>query len=331
MPGPTPDLDSLIAGWYAAFDAANAALGAAGQNLSASERRRHGERLNEERTETVRLLDGLARDRHTRKRLVRLVATPWEARRVLGVPSDATACVFNLDGVLIGSATLHAEAWRETFDDFFAERRNVDGSPLMPFGPHIDYPRYIHARPRLHGVRDLLASRGISLPEGRPDDPPGTATVHGLANRKNVALLRRLAERGVSAFEGARLYLELAHDAHIQIAVVSASANTEAMLARAHLTELIDERIDGTTMLAEHLRRTPAPDTLLAACRRLGCAPGRAVVFETSPDGIRAGRAGGFELVVGVDQFGSADALRAEGADLVVADLGELLETELAA
>jgi HAD superfamily hydrolase (TIGR01509 family) len=327
----TLDLDSLIGGWYAAFEAEQDALRAARPDLPASELRARAQHLAEERAETVRLLDELARDRHTRNRLVRLVAAPWEAKRLLGVPADATACVFNLDGVLIGSAALHAEAWRETFDELLAGRMDPTRGSIAPFNTRVDYPRHIHARPRLEGVREFLASRGIMLPEGSPDDPPDAETVHGLANRKNRALLRRLDERGVSAFEGARLYLELAHDAHMQSAVVSASANTETMLDRAHLTGLIDECVDGNTMLAEHLRRKPEPDTLLSACRHLGVEPDQTVVFETSPDGVAAGRAGGFELVVGVDQFGDANALRTQGADLVIADLGELLESRLAA
>jgi beta-phosphoglucomutase-like phosphatase (HAD superfamily) len=239
--------------------------------------------------------------------------------------------VFNLDGVLIGSASIHAEAWRETFDEFISRRIERTAGSFAPFDPRVDYSKHIHARPRLEGVREFLASRGISLPDGSPDDPPGTETVHGLANRKNRALLRRLEDGGVSAFEGARLYLGLAHDAGVHCAVVSASANTQTMLERARLTTLVDERVDGNTMVAERLKRKPSPDVLLSACRHLGVEPKHAVVFETTPDGVAAGRAGGFELVIGVDRAGQADALRARGADLVVGDLGEILEQRLAA
>ena len=155
--------------------------------------------------------------------------------------------------------------------------------------------------------------------------------MHGLANRKRRALLRRLDERGVSAFEGARLYLELAHDAGLRCAVVSASANTETILERARLASLVDDRVDGNTMAAEGLAKKPAADTLLAACRHLGTVPERSVVFETTPEGIDAGRAGGFELVVGVGGAETATTLREHGADLVVADLGEIIEPRLAA
>jgi HAD superfamily hydrolase (TIGR01509 family) len=167
------------------------------------------------------------------------------------------------------------------------------------------------------------------LPDGSPDDSLDAETVNGLAKRKNRALIRRLDQRGVRAFEGSRLYLELARDAKLRCAVVSGSTNAQIMLERAHLGALVDEYVDGNAVRAEGLRRKPAPDMLLAACRQLGVEPERAVVFETTPDGVTAGRAGGFEFVVAVDRDGEAPTLRARGADLVVADLGELLERQL--
>jgi beta-phosphoglucomutase-like phosphatase (HAD superfamily) len=325
------DLDLLIGSWRGAFEAAQDALRAGSHDLPRGELRERAGRLADERVETVRLLDALARDRHSRHLLVRLVTAPWEAKRLLGLPGDVEACVFNVDGVLIGSAAIHADVWRRTFDELLSRRIGYTNDPLAHFDVRVDYPRYIHGRPRLEAVRDFLASRGISLPEGSPDDPPGTDTVHGLANRKNSELRRRLYGGGISPFEGARLYLELAHDAAVQCAVVSGSTNTQIMVDRAQLTGLIDDCVDGNTMLAEHLNRKPAPDMLVAACRHLGVAPEHAAVFETTREGIDAGRAGGFELVVGVGRGNEADALRAEGADLVVADLGEILDHALAA
>ena len=321
----------MIGWWRAALHAAEAALQAARHDLPAGELRERGRRLSDERAETVRLLEGFAGDRGSKHVLVRLVASSWDAKRLLGLPTDVAACVFNLDGVLIGSAAAHSEAWTETFDELIARRIERTGGSFAPFNPRVDYPRHIHARPRLDGVREFLASRGISLPEGSPSDAPGAETVFGLANRKNEALLRRIDEHGLTAFEGARLYLEIAQDAGVHCAVVSASANAATMLQRAGLTSLIDERVDGNTMREQQLQRKPAPDTLLAACRLLDVLPEQTAVFETTPDGVTAGRAGGFELVVGVDSLGGANALRAQGADLVVADLGELLERRLTA
>ena len=179
-------------------------------------------------------------------------------------------------------------------------------------------------------MHEFLASRGITLPDGTPDDPPGTETVSGLASRKNQALLELLAQHGAHAYEGARLYLELVHDAELRCAVVSGSTNTRILCERARLGALIDDYVDGNTAVAERLRRKPAPDMLLAACRHLDVDPARTVVFETTADGVDAGRAGGFELVVAVDREIAAPGLRAHGADLVVEDLGALLEQQLA-
>jgi len=280
---------------------------------------------------TEELLQALAREWHTPARFMHLMVSPSEARRLLGLPPEVAACVFNLDGVLIGSAALHAAAWTETFDEFISNRIERTGGRFAPFNPLVDYPELIHARPRLDGVRAFLASRGIRLPEGDTTDAPGAATVHGLANRKNLALLRRIDEHGVTAFAGSRSYLELAHEAGVHCAVVSASANTETILARAGLTELIEERVDGNTMRAEQLRAKPAPDTLLAACRKLGVEPQRAAAFETTRAGVIAGRAAGFDLIVGVDGGGDAAGLRAEGADFIVTGVDEILERRVAA
>jgi beta-phosphoglucomutase-like phosphatase (HAD superfamily) len=325
------DLDLMIGRWRGAFEAAQDALRAGSHDLPAYELRERSTRLADERLETVRVLEALARDRHSRHMLVRLVTAPWEAKELLGLPRDVEACVFNVDGVLIGSAAIHADVWRKTFNELFSRLMARSSDYLVHFDVNVDYPKYIHGRPRLEAVRDFLASRGVSLPEGSPDDPPGTETVHGVANRKNSELHRRLYGSDINAFEGARLYLELAHDADVRCAVVSGSTNTQILIDRAHLTSLVDDRVDGNTMLVEHLHRKPSPDMLLAACRHLGVAPEHAAVFETTPDGITAGHAGHFELVVGVGRGNEADALRANGADLVVADLGEILDHALAA
>jgi len=323
------DLAALGEQWWAAFDAAELALSSAAPSLTAAELRERSGRLARERERTVRLLEALARDTGAATRFSHLLSSRSNLRRLLGLGRSVTACVFSLDGVLIGSAAVHVGAWTETFDTFIAARSERTGGRFAPFNPLADYPSHIHGKPRLEGVRAFLSSRGISLPEGDPDDPPGTETVHGLANRKNAALSRRLDEQGVTAFQGSRRYLEAARDAGVRRAVVSASANTRTILEHAGLADLIDDCVDGNTMLAEGLRGRPAPDTLLAACRQLGVEPERTAVFETSPAGVEAGRAGGFGLVVGVDRDGRAGALRAAGADLVVTGLAELLAHSL--
>jgi beta-phosphoglucomutase-like phosphatase (HAD superfamily) len=250
------------------------------------------------------------------------------------LPNDALACVFELEGVLTGGAAVHAAAWAETFDALLLKRSERTGErfgPFAPFNPRTDYAVHIHGRPRVEGVRAFLASRGIRLPEGEPGDLPSAETVHGLANRKNHALLRRLDAQGVDAYEGSRRYLEAARDVGLHCAVVSASANTESILESAGLAELIEQRVDGNAIVASGLRAWPAPDVLLAACRRLDVRPQQTAVFETDVAGIAAGRAGDFEVVVAVDRTGDADTLRRQGADLVVGDLAELLDARLAA
>lgn len=322
---PLVSVESLRASWQAAIDAAEDALRVAGSCLPAEEIRERAAELIAERDPTEHLLQGLARDRHEDPEFVRLIPRT-DARLLLGLPPVVAACVFNLDGVLIASAAVHAAAWTETFDEFITRRIEETGGRFAPFNTRADYRRHMHGRPRLEGVRAFLASRGVSLPEGGPDDPPGAETVHGLANRKNQVLRRLLEQYGVQAFEGAARYLEIARDAHVPYAIVSASANTGTSLERAGLAGLITHSIDGNTALAQGLRPKPAPDMLLAACRTLGVEPRRTAVFETSPAGVAAARDASFGFVVGVDTEGESLALRAHGADQVITGLTELLD-----
>jgi HAD superfamily hydrolase (TIGR01509 family) len=318
----TLDLEALIGTWRRAFEAARLALDAARHDLPAAEIGTRARALGDERAATAGLLESFAQERQMKQFVVRLVASSWEAKRLLGVPPDAVACVFNVDGVLVPSAAIHAEAWKTTLDEFTARRIERTGVPLASFSVEVDYPALIHGRSTLASVHEYLASRGITLPEGAPDDPPGSETVSGLANRKSGALLEVLARHGAHPFQGARLYLQLVRDAGMRCAVVSGSTHMHVLVERARLTGLIDEFVDGNVARSEHLRRKPAPDMLLAACRHLDVGPERTVVFETSADGVAAGRAGDFEMVVAVGPArGTAD-----GADLVVGNLGELLE-----
>jgi len=239
---------------------------------------------------------------------------------VLGLPASIAACLFDLDGVLTKTAEVHARAWKQTFDAFLKTRGE------KPFDLVHDYDEYVDGKPRLDGVRDFLASRGIELPEGSSDDPPDAETVHGLANAKNELVLRLIREQGVEAYEGSVRYLRAAREAGLRRAVVSSSHNCYDVLVAAGIEDLLEVRVDGVVAAAQGLRGKPEPDTFLAAARLLGVEPERAAVFEDAVAGVQAGRAGGFGAVIGVDRVDHADELRAGGASIVVKDLSELLE-----
>lgn len=247
----------------------------------------------------------------------------------LGLPGRITACLFDLDGVLTDTASIHAAAWKEAFDSYLLARATAQNVPFAPFDIGSDYPRYVDGKPRMNGVRDFVASRGITLPEGNPDDPPTADTVNGLGNRKNVIVLQRIHQDGVTVYDGSRAYLHAAQRLGLRRAVVSSSANTASVLHITKLEHLIEERVDGVTIAREHLNGKPAPDTFLLGAKRLGVAPAQAAVFEDAIAGVQAGRAGKFGFVVGVDRIGHGHAgrLRAAGADVVVTDLSELLGT----
>jgi len=245
---------------------------------------------------------------------------------VLGLPDGIRGCLFDLDGVLTQTAKVHAAAWKEMFDDYLRKRAKQTGEPFVPFDPVGDYDEYVDGKPRADGTRSFLESRGIELPEGQDDDPPSEQTVHGLGNRKNEIVLRKIREDGVEAYPGSVRYVQAVKAAGLPRAVVSSSANARDVLVAAGIEDLFDARIDGMVADREHLRGKPAPDTFLAGARALGLKPTTATVFEDALAGVAAGRAGGFGFVVGVDRVGQAEALKQHGADVVVTDLAELLD-----
>jgi HAD superfamily hydrolase (TIGR01509 family) len=305
-------------------------LRAGRESLPAAEVGARLHELDDERKTTLLLLKAVAREHGRSGRFLHL--TPrGDLRRLLGLPSGVDACIFNLDGVLVASARLHASAWTTTLDELIWARNDRTGGRFAPFDPVADYVQHLHARPRLDGVRAFLASRGISLPEGSPGDAPGAETAHGLANRKRDLLRRRLAEHGVRAYEGALAYLEAAAEAGIRSAVVSASSTAATMLEQSGLARLVDGCVDGDAMVAEGLRPKPAADVVLAACRSLGVEPARAAAFETSAVGVQAARAAGCATVVAIDQRDRPEPLLASGATIVVPGLAELFEQRLAA
>jgi beta-phosphoglucomutase family hydrolase len=243
---------------------------------------------------------------------------------VLGLPDGVRGCLFDLDGVLTKTAQVHDAAWKEMFDGFMRDRAARTGEPFIPFDPVADYDDYVDGKPRSEGTRSFLASRGIELPDGDPDDPPEKQTIYGLGNRKNLIVLRRLRTDGVQVYDGSVRYVRLAQDAGLRRAVVSSSTNCRDVLVAAGIEELFEVRIDGQAAERDHLRGKPEPDTYLAAAHALTLTPSHAAVFEDALAGVAAGRAGGFRFVVGVDRVGQGTALAEHGADVVVTDLAEL-------
>ena len=243
----------------------------------------------------------------------------------LDLPEAITALLFDLDGVLTKTAAVHDKAWKQMFDAFLEQRAEKAGEDFKPFDSGSDYNEYVDGKPRYDGVRSFLASRGIELPEGDPDDPPSAETVCGLGNRKNELVLELIAKEGVEPYEGSVAFVKAAREAGLRRAVVSSSANCRQVLEAAGIEDLFEERIDGQVADEKQLKGKPAPDTYLAGAQALGVEPAAACVFEDAVSGVEAGHAGKFGHVVGVDRVGHAAALREHGADVVVDDLAELI------
>jgi beta-phosphoglucomutase family hydrolase len=247
------------------------------------------------------------------------------ADSALGLPDRIRACLFDLDGVLTDTASVHRKAWKAMFDEYLKARAERTGEQFVPFDIGSDYQTYVDGKRREDGVRSFLGSRDITLPDGDPDDDPGAETVEGLGNRKNALFQQTMHQDGVEVFDGSRRYLDAVTAAGLGVAVVSSSANTREVLEVTGLAKYVQVRVDGVTMREQGIEGKPAPDSFLRAAQLLDVSPDRAAVFEDAVAGVRAGQAGHFGAVIGVDRVGHAEALRHNGADSVVTDLAELL------
>src|SRR3954471_12252504 len=254
--------------------------------------------------------------------------TPGTFRLMLDLPDGIRACLFDLDGVLTQTAKIHARAWKEMFDDLLRDWAERTGEPFEEFDRPTDYDEYGDGKPRLEGVHSFLQSRGIDLPMGSPQDAPEAETVHALGTRKNDLVLELIRQQGVEPCEGSVRFAAAARDQGMRRAVVSSSTNCQEVLVAAGIDHLFEERVDGVVAERERLAGKPAPDTFLEGAKLLGASAAEAAVFEDAQAGVEAGRAGGFGFVVGVDRTGQAEALEQRGADIVVADLAELVDEQ---
>lgn len=232
--------------------------------------------------------------------------------------TGAAAILFDLDGVLTPTATVHEKAWQELFEGYLASRPGVPGYRESDYFDHID------GKPRFDGVRDFLASRGIELPEGPLDDDPANPTVQGLGNRKN-GIFNDIVSAGVEPFDGSVRFLQAALDRGLKVAVVSSSRNAPAVLDAAGLHRHFPVVVDGVVAAREGLPGKPSPATYEYAARLLGLPSEECVVVEDAVSGVQAGRAGSFHSVIGVDRGAGRETLLEAGATLVVNDLAELL------
>ncbi|ASU83884.1 hydrolase [Nocardiopsis gilva YIM 90087] len=241
------------------------------------------------------------------------------------VPVDElSAVIFDVDGVVTDTASVHAAAWKRVFDDVLRSRTSPTGAPLRPFDPGRDYLEFVDGRSRADGVRTFLASRGVTVPETASPGSSDTATVASVAARKDRYFRDHIQRHPVHAYPSTVALLRRLRDAGIATAAVSASRNCAAVLHAADVDGWFDARVDGVDAARLHFPGKPDPALFLEAARRLAVAPERTAMVEDSLVGVEAGRRGGFGQVIGVDRTGQRGELYSRGADIVVGDLAEL-------
>ncbi len=238
------------------------------------------------------------------------------------------AVVFDLDGVITKTAATHSRAWKKMFDEYLMTLANADGNEFIEFTPQ-DYLTYVDGKPRYEGVKSFLDSRNISLPYGDPSDGGEKDTICGLGNRKNEAFNEVLAKEGVEVYPSTVKLLEQLKRDNIRIGVASSSKNAQSVLEAAGLMHFIETRVDGVVSAEIGLNGKPAPDIFLTAANNLGVDPNLTIVVEDAVSGVQAGKNGNFGLVLGLARENNNEALKANGADIVLNDLEEISIDEI--
>lgn len=233
--------------------------------------------------------------------------------------------IFDMDGVVTDTASTHAKAWKQLFDEYLQKQASQQNEPFRPFDIDNDYRRYVDGKPRYDGIKSFLESRGISLPYGHDTDSIDQETICGLGNGKNKYLLEQLKKEGVRTYDSSIAFIKWLKELGIKTAIISASRNCEDVLKAGGVRDLFDAKVDGVDSAKLGLKGKPEPDIFLEAASKLGIHPGRAAIVEDSLAGVEAGLRGKFKLVIGVDRTGHGDDLRENGANIVVCDLSELL------
>jgi len=242
---------------------------------------------------------------------------------------DFDAAIFDMDGVITDTAAVHSAAWKRMFDEFLQARAQRYGEPFREFTHAHDYLRFVDGKPRIQGIEAFLASRGLHLPTGGADDPVVAETILGLAHRKNELFHALIRTNGVKVYASTIALVRELWRRGLKVGLATSSKNSAVVLGRSGVRELFATVVDGLVAEQLHLKGKPHPDIFLTACARLGTSAARSIVVEDAVSGVRAGASGGFGLVIGVARENNADELAANGADIVVRDLGEITVEEI--
>jgi trehalose 6-phosphate phosphatase len=234
------------------------------------------------------------------------------------------ALIFDMDGVITQTASLHMRAWEQMFTEYFDQLNKESDRKITPYNGKQDYLKYLDGKPRYKGVESLLQSREIEIPYGNPDDESDKETVCGLGNRKNDFFLELLEQEGVEVYQDALEKIKQWREYGIRMGIVSSSKNCEQVLKAADIQYLFDARVDGVVAEEKELQGKPAPDIFIFAANQLQADASHTAIFEDAVSGVKAGKEGGFQNVIGVSRHGSRDQLKKNGANIVIESFDEL-------
>lgn len=229
------------------------------------------------------------------------------------------AVLFDLDGVISDTASVHARAWRMVFDDAL----NALGAGHSPFDEASDYRLYVDGKMRQTGIRDFLASRGLDFPLGG-ENATQLDTVNGIGNTKNAIFRELIEKNGVALFEDAVHLIDTLSARGIPLGLASSSKNAKIVLEKSQLLPRFAAVMDGLVAERDAIASKPSGDFYLRAAELIGVSPAQCIVIEDAVSGVTSAKAAKVKAVVGISRMDNAAALRQSGADLVVTSLDDL-------
>lgn len=207
--------------------------------------------------------------------------------------STITACLFDLDGVIVDTAVYHYQAWKRLAAELGFDFTEHDNERLKGVS-------------RMRSLEIILEIGGVTKTEAEKEE---------LATRKNnwyVVMINQMTPAEV--LPGAKEFLEACRAAGIKTALGSASKNSMTILNKIDMAHYFDAIVDGNKVS----KAKPDPEVFLKGAEELNEPAENCVVFEDAIAGVEAA-INAHMKVVGI---GSPDVLK--GANLVVSGLNEM-------
>lgn len=182
---------------------------------------------------------------------------------------ELSACIFDLDGVIVDTAKFHFDAWNRMAELFGGSLTHTQNEELKGVS-------------RMASLEFILERNNIQKTQEEKN---------ALAAQKNEWYLDMIKNIGKDELlPGVELFLESLKKKNIKIGLGSASRNATTILKTIGIDHFFEVFIDGNSVK----KSKPHPEVFLKGAAGLSVEPSRCIVFEDSEKGVKAANTGGF-------------------------------------